>query len=95
VLGQPTSTLQSLQGPLSLNDAYLEHRRRLDARQSQLSQTAAQPTPPATSDDDSNFPGGLLGRLMPLMAIDPQNSEKVGPPLDDEQLRALFGDDFL
>jgi hypothetical protein len=91
-LAPPMSTPQNSQEPLSLNDAYLEYRRRLDARQSQLSATAAQPTPPAASDD-SNFSGGLLGRLTALMAINPQNPAKAVPPLSDEELRALFGND--
>jgi hypothetical protein len=32
---------------------------------------------------------------MPLMAIDPQNPQNAAPPLSDEDLRALFGDDLL
>jgi hypothetical protein len=63
-------------GPLSLMEAYQQYRRRLDASQPQTSAVAA-------DAGDSNFSGGLVGRLTALMR---QYPDIYGPPppQDDE-----------
>ena len=71
-------------GPLTLMEAYQQYRKRLDASQPQASafDTAA-PSAPLAPSDDSNFSGGLVGRLTALMR---QYPEIYGPspPEDDE-----------
>jgi hypothetical protein len=63
-------------GPLSLMEAHQQYRRRLDASQPQTSAVAA-------DAGDSNFSGGLVGRLTALMR---QYPDIYGPPppQDDE-----------
>jgi hypothetical protein len=57
------------QGPLSLNDAYLGYPKRLDASPSQAPPIDASAlAAPLVASDDSNFSGGLLGRLMAIAA---------------------------
>jgi hypothetical protein len=76
-------------GPLSLMDAYLLYRKRLGVNASQASAMDAG-APAAPPSDDSNFSGGLLGRLAALMGVDPQNPDQLVPPPDE--LRALYRD---
>jgi hypothetical protein len=59
---------------MTLMKAYQQYRKRLDA---------SQPQSPAAAADagDSNFSGGLLGRLTALMR---QYPDIYGPPQDDE-----------
>jgi hypothetical protein len=92
VFAPPTSAPQDQQGPLSLNEAYLLHRKRLDANALQASaMDAGVPAAPLAPPDDSNFSGGLLGRIAALMGVDPQNPDRLAPPQDDE-LRAFYRD---
>ena len=50
-------------------------------------------TPIAPPSDNSNFSGGLQGRIAALAGIDPQNPNQFAlPPLDDE-LRGFYRDD--
>jgi hypothetical protein len=89
----PTLAPQNPQGPLSLNDAYLEYLKRLNAGRPQA--PAFDPNaswPPLAPPDDSNFSGGLLGRLLAVMGVDPQNPGKLAPPPSDDDLRAFYGD---
>jgi hypothetical protein len=82
------------EGPLTLNDAYLEYLKRLNANRSQASAVGTGvPAAPLVPSDDSSFSGGLLGRLTALMAIDPQNPERLALPLQDDDLRSFCGDD--
>lgn len=65
------------QGPLSLNDAYLEYLKQLNANPPQpLAIDASAPAASLVPFDDPNFSGGLLGRLTALMGIDPQNPDQ-------------------
>jgi hypothetical protein len=90
----PTSPSQDSQGDLSLNDAYLEYLRRLDANQSQASaDDAGAPAPPFAPSNDANFSGGLLGRLMAIAGMGPRNPGRLAPPPQDDRLRAFYGDD--
>jgi hypothetical protein len=89
----PMSTPQNPQGPLSLMDAYLQYRKRLDANQSQASAAnAGMPAATLAPSDDSNFSGGLLGRLAALMGVDPQNPDQLAPLPQDDELRAFYRD---
>jgi hypothetical protein len=82
------------EGPLSINDAYLEYRRRLDANQSQASAIdAGSPAAPAAPSDDLYFSGGLPGRIAALAGIDPRNPGQFAPSPLDDQLRAFYRDD--
>ena len=92
----PMSPLQDSQGALSLNGAYLEYLKRLNADQSQASafDTSA-PAAPLAPSDDSSLSGGLLGRLMAIAGIDPQNPDQLAPPQQNDRLRAFYGDDPL
>jgi hypothetical protein len=73
-------------GPLTLNEAYLQYRKRLDASQSQVSafDTSA-PAAPLAPSYDSAFSGGLVGRLTALMK---QYPEIYGPVPQDDELPA-------
>jgi len=51
------------------------------------------PAPPLAPSDDSNFSGGLLGRLVALAGIDPQNPTQPAPSPLDDQLRGFYRDD--
>jgi len=85
----PASAPQDTQGPLSVNDAYLLYRKRLDANSSPVSaMSAGMPVEPPS--DDSNLSGGLLGRLAALMGVDPQNPDQLAPPQDE--LGAFYRD---
>jgi hypothetical protein len=42
---------------------------------------------------DTNFSGGLPGRLAALAGIDPQDPSQLVPPPLDEQLRGFYRDD--
>jgi hypothetical protein len=47
------------------------------------------PAAPFAPSDDPSFSGGLLGRLVALAGIDPQNHNKPAPlPMDDERDQA-------
>jgi hypothetical protein len=77
-------------GPLTLMEAYQQYRKRLDASQPQApafdTSTAVAPTPPS---EDSNFSGGLVGRLTALMR---QYPEMYGPPpQEDDELPSYYG----
>ena len=77
-------------GPLTLMEAYQQYRKRLDASQPQApafdTSTAVAPPPPS---DDSNFSGGLVGRLTALMR---QYPEMYGPPpQEDDELPSYYG----
>jgi len=81
---------QESQGPLSLNDAYLEYVARLNRNKPQAS-TLDPTAPPAPFDasDPNAFSGGLLGRYVALGGLDPENLNLPAlPPLDDEQEQA-------
>jgi len=89
----PISAPPDSQGPLSLSDAYLEYLKRLNANLSRASATdPSVPAAPLVPSDDADFSGGLLGRLMAVAGIDPQNPNQLAPPQDDE-LRAFYRDD--
>jgi hypothetical protein len=82
------------QGGLSLNDAYLEYLKRLNADQTQASASGESvPEAPLVPADDSIFFGGLLGRLTALAGINPQNPERFAPPPQDDVLRGFYRDD--
>jgi hypothetical protein len=66
-------------------------RRIVDQSQASVSDTGA-PAVPLGPSDDPNFSGGLLGRLVALMGIDPQNPTQPVPPPDDG-LRGFYRDD--
>ena len=69
-------------GPLSLMEAYQQYRRRLDASQPPASAfDAGAPAAPLVPSDDSNFSGGLVGRLTALMR---QYPEMYGPPPQED-----------
>jgi hypothetical protein len=85
----PKAQPQNSEGPLSLMDAYLQYRKRLDANSSPVPAMSAG-APVAPPSDDSNFSGGLLGRLAALMGVDPQNPDQLAPPPDE--LRAFYRD---
>jgi hypothetical protein len=56
---------------------------------------ASAPAAPVAPSSESNFSGGLLGRLAALMGVDPENpTQLASPPLDD-QLRGFYRDDPL
>jgi hypothetical protein len=73
------SARQNPQGPLSLNDAYLEYLKRQNASQLLPASAAdsSAPAAPLVPSDDANFAGGLLGRLMTMADIDPQNPNQL------------------
>ena len=70
-------------------EAYQQYRKRLDASQPQApafdTSTAVAPTPPS---EDSNFSGGLVGRLTALMRQYPEMHE---PPQEDDELPSYYG----
>jgi hypothetical protein len=77
-----------------LNDAYLEYLKRLNAKQAQASTVATSaPAAPLAPSDDSNLSGGMLGRLMAMVGIDPRNPNQLAQPPRDNELRDLYGDD--
>lgn len=47
---------------------------------------------PLVRSVDSNFSGGLLGRLMAVVGIDPREPARLAPPLDDD-LHGFYRDD--
>ena len=61
--------------------------------QSQPSAFDTTPAVPLVPPDDPYFSGGLLGRLIALAGIDPQNPAQLAPPLMDDQLREFYRDD--
>lgn len=76
-IAPPTSAPQNPQGPLSLMNAYLQYRKRLDAGPSQASAIdASAPGATLVPSDDSSLSGGLLGRMAALMGVDPQNPDQ-------------------
>jgi hypothetical protein len=81
---------QESQGPLSLNDAYLEYVARLNRNKPEASTfDPSAPTAPFDASDPSAFSGGLLGRYVALAGLDPENLNLPAlPPLDDEQEQA-------
>jgi hypothetical protein len=48
---------------------------------------------PFVPSDDPNFSGGLLGRLVALVGIDPQDPTQPAPQPLDDQLRGFYRDD--
>ena len=94
-LAPPTSGPQNPQRPLSLNDAYLEYLKRLNASQLLPASAAdsSAPAAPLVPSDDANFSGGLLGRLMAVAGVDPLNANQLAPPPQDDELRAFYRDD--
>jgi hypothetical protein len=87
-----TPTPQNPQGPLSLNDAYLEYLKRLNANQPQAPAFDPNASPPLAPPDGSNVSGGIAGRLAALLGVDPQNPDRLAPPPSDDALRAFYGD---
>jgi hypothetical protein len=77
-------------GPLTLMEAYLQYRKRLDAGQPQASAFDADaPAAPFVPSDDSNFSGGLVGRLTALMR---QYPDVYGPPPpEDDEMPSYYG----
>jgi hypothetical protein len=77
-------------GPLTLMEAYLQYRKRLDASQPQASAfDAGPPAAPLVPSDDSNFSGGLVGRLTALMR---QYPDVYGPPpREDDETPSYYG----
>ncbi|WJR76489.1 hypothetical protein [Bradyrhizobium sp. NP1] len=74
------------QGPLSLKDAYLEYRRRLDANQSPALAMDANALPATlVPSDEPDFSGGLLGRLAAMAGFDPRSPTVV----DANRIRVL------
>jgi hypothetical protein len=67
-------------------------RRTVDQSQASVFDTGA-PAVPFVPSDDPNFSGGLLGRLVALMGIDPQNPTPPAPPPLDDGLRGFYRDD--
>jgi hypothetical protein len=61
--------------------------------QSQPSAVDTTPAVPLVPPDYPYFSGGLLGRLVALAGIDPQNPAQLAPPPMDEQLREFYRDD--
>ena len=89
----PTSAPRNSQGALSLNDAYLEYLKRLNANPSPASAIDTDaPGAPLVPSDDSEFSGGLLGRLMAVTGIDLQNPDQLAPTPQDDELRAFYRD---
>ena len=70
-------------------EAYLEYRKRLDAGQPQAPAfDAGAPAAPLVPSDDSNFSGGLVGRLTALMR---QYPDIYGPPpQEDDELPSYY-----
>lgn len=64
-----------------------------DGKKSQASaiDTGA-PAATLVPSDDSNFSGGLLGRMAALMGVDPRNPDQLAPPPRDDELRAFYRD---
>jgi hypothetical protein len=93
-LAPPMSAPQNPQGPLSLNDAYLEYLKRQSASQLLPASAAdsSAPAAPLVPSDDANFSGGLLGRLMAVAGVDPLNPNQLAPPPQDDELRAFYRD---
>jgi hypothetical protein len=50
------------------------------------------PDAPLSPSDDTSFSGGLLGRLIALAGLDPQNLKQPAPPPLDDQLRGFYRD---
>lgn len=93
-LAPPPSTSPAAQGPLSLNDAFLLYRKRLDAANPSqpVATNSGTPAAPLTPSGDTNVSGGLLGRLAALMGVDPQNPDQPATPEQDDMLRAFYRD---
>jgi hypothetical protein len=54
---------------------------------------AAAPGAPLAPSEDTNFSGGLLGRLTALAGLDPQNLMQPASPPPDDQLGGFYRDD--
>jgi len=67
----------------------------LDAVRAQASapDTGA-PAAPVVASDGSSYSGGLLGRLVAMAGLDPQNPNRLAPPQGDG-LRGFYGDDAV
>jgi hypothetical protein len=73
-----------------------EYVKRLNAKQTQASTVGTSaPAAPLAPSDDSNFSGGMLGRLMAIAAIDPRNPNQFAPPPQDDEMRDVDGDNPL
>jgi len=79
------------QAPLSLNEAYLEYLKRLNASQPQTLDTNAM-SPSLAPSDDANFSGGLVGRLTALLGVDPESPDLHASPRNDPS--DAIGDDL-
>jgi hypothetical protein len=78
--GAPAAPPKS-EGGFSLNDAYLEYRRRLDANQLPVSPIDnGSPAAPLVPSGVANFSGRLPGRIAAIAGIDPQNPNRFAPP---------------
>jgi hypothetical protein len=92
-VGAPAAPQASSDDALSLVDAYLLYRKRLDANQPRAQAIDADaPAALLVPSDDSNFSGGPLGRAA-MAGIDPRNPNQLAPSPRDDELRALYGDD--
>jgi hypothetical protein len=54
---------------------------------------AGVPAATLAPSDDSNFSGGLLGRLMAIAGINPRDPNQLAPSPQDDGLRAFYRDD--
>jgi hypothetical protein len=72
IFSRPTLQPQDQQRPLSLNEAYLEYLKRLNANRPPPFDANAS-SPPLVPSGDQNSSGGLVGRLTTLLGSDPQN----------------------
>ena len=83
IAASPTSPAQgaSPRGPLSLNEAYLEYRRRLEPSQS-LASAIDNGAPAAllVPSDDANVSGDLPGRIAAMASVNPWNPIQPAPP---------------
>jgi hypothetical protein len=88
--GLPTPQPPEDDGPLTLMEAYQQYRKRIDASQPQaLAFDAGAPAAPLAPSDDSNFSGGLVGRLTALMR---QYPDVYGPPPpEDDEMPSYYG----
>ncbi len=89
----PAAPGATSQRPISLNDAYLEYLKQLNANPSQASPIfTSAPASPLVPSGDFNFFGGLLGRLTALKGTDPQNPDQLASPPQDNDQRAFHRD---
>ena len=76
---------------MTLNDAWLEYQKRLNAARLPASATNADPPgPPLAPSGNANFSGGLIGRIFANAGIDPRNPSRFAPPPQDGDLRGVL-----